>query len=234
MDDLKRFLRDWLKKINEYNHDIADDKKIILDKRQFCEEDSGDYGLNDDFLDKCESATYCFIGDNPGENEKNQGEYFYYETNEKERDNRCAGSKIKKLVDTLVGKEVIYFNKCLIYTPRTKDLKRVDIEKTKGVVCEFIRWLSGINEDIIFVFFGVNEKFKSIYKELTQDVGRRSIITFHPCGSKYDKEDLSKKLLEREIVKVKFDDVSCFFGVKEDNDDDPPDDSNGLSPILMV
>jgi ATP-dependent Clp protease ATP-binding subunit ClpC len=45
---------------------------------------------------------------------------------------------------------------------------------------------------------------------------------------------LSKKILEREILKVKFDDVSCFFSVKEDNDDDTTDDSNGLSPILMV
>ena len=86
---------------------------------------------------------------------------------------------------------------------------------------------------MIFVFFGVSEKFKGIYKKLTREVGRRSIITFHPCSSKYDKEDLSKKILEKEIVKVKFNE-SFYFCSEEEDDDGNTDDSSGLLPILVV
>lgn len=231
MERFERFLRNWVNKINSYNRGCIDVKKIILDVRLFDKNEQEDYELKEGSVGKLTSAKFCFIGDNPGNNERDNGEYFYYEIDEEKRDERCAGSKVKKLVDTLFDNDVIYFNKCLIHTSRTKELKVGDVKKTKEYVCDFINHLAENNHDICFVFFGVSSKFKCIYENLAEIVGKRSIITFHPCSSKYNIEDLSKKLNKGTVFKVKFENPALFCAERENDDGE---DDGELPPPSIV
>lgn len=221
-NDFYNELNKWIESANEIN---ANDE-IILDKKLFkYDTDTKKYSLETNAICEIKKAKFCFIGDNPGENEKKHREYFYASF-----DKRTAGCKIKEMLKKTCDVDYIFFNKCLISTPRTINLKRKDIAKTEELVVTFLTIVKKYNPDLQFVFFGVDKKFKSLYSKLGKKMLENSFLSYHPCSSKFSKDlnGIINEVPENTFAK-KFPELFIAIYKDKSNGDDDSDGESSKS-----
>ena len=219
LEELKAFLDDWVKRINELIKLPTDTPHAILDNELFSFDNKSGYSIKDDAVEKLLNAKICFVGDNPGDKEAEHLRYFYYEIDDNQRDERRAGSKIHKILEQIGREKVLLFNKCLIHTHSTRDLKAKEINSTANIVVDFLNNLSAANKEILFLFFGVNKKFSKIYSRLSKDPASKSVIYYHPCSSKYSENQLLAKVKEGKLIELNLNTQKHFFKLSDDEDD---------------
>ena len=199
-------------RINEKKRFEQCSDMVILDKRYFnYNEETHEYSVTDNGIELLLNANVCVIGDNPGKNEADNKEYFYYEKDDEKRDERTAGSKIHKAFEST--KDIVYFNKSLIYTDSTKNLKQEQIECSAPLVISFLFILCAFNKKIKLIFMGVDKRFKNLYKRLTIP-SSRTFLMYHPCSSKYSGDTL-KKIASLEGAKESLDFKKYGFVIRE-------------------
>lgn len=219
MEEFESFLNRWVDSINNRIELPTNTPHIILDNEVFSFDSQTGYSVKKDDVKRLLNTKICFIGDNPGDNESKNTCFFYYEPDDDKRDERRAGSKIHKLREQIGMENVFYFNKCLIHTKKTSDLKADQINSTSDDVVDFLNHISDINKDIIFLFFGVNKKFSKIYSQLNRYVVSKSVLYYHPCSSKYSETQLLEKFREGKLIELNLNSEKHFFKVFGDEDD---------------
>lgn len=173
-EDFIKFLKDWISKVNKFNQNNPENT-IILDEDYFSCNEKGEYKMKEEATNAWEDPAFLFIGDNPGKREKENKHYFYFDFKCKNQSEcRTAGYKFHKLLEKLDvdEKKTIKFNKCLISTGSTKNLKTNQIRACSPLVCGFICSFHKSYPDAFILFSGVagikskNSKFKEVYKQL--------------------------------------------------------------------
>ena len=239
MDEFYKWLHEWVESINIFNECKRqnNEKEAILDSRIFSyDEETLRYSVTLDGLKDLSNAKVCLIGDNPGALERENKVYFYYETNETMRDERRAGSKVKQTLELLAMNEIIYFNKCLISTDHTFELKAPQINDTMEFVTNFIEKISEENKQIIFVFLGKSKKFKKLFKHIKSGIIAQSICSYHPCSSKFNRyvlaDSIKDKLIEKAEMFLEECDCEIIVEATDNDSDDGEDFGTSPSPVI--
>ena len=236
-DDFLEFLKDWIEKVNKKNNGLDSQSQdfILLDKNYFiCE--AGKYSIVFENIQKWKNAKMLFVADNPGEEERRNFEYLFYDCNNRDDGYyRRAGYKFYNFLNNLnLDKtEVVKFNKCLISTPRTSDLTDSQIEITNSLVCSFIQNYHKAFPNTLILFSGVNgirqgkTKFKFLYDELGNEFLKDFNIGFmgHISRKKFPKEYLenqdNNKLSFEKLKDISEQYKAWLFELKQNADLDP-------------
>lgn len=183
-DEFIECLKRWVDEVNEANKGkgrIHPDF-LVLDKNYFDFNNANNqYSVNKDKIEDWKKAKLLFVGDNPGIKEKENLEYFYYNPEHKvEGYWRSTGYKFKRFIDqfNISMDEVIKFNKCLVSTGSTVDLKGKDLHL--GLNISFIRLIHECFPDVFILFSGIagikngNSIFSSFYRDLSSVINEES------------------------------------------------------------
>ena len=250
-DDFLEELRKWLQSINDSKK--VDD--IILDGKYFSyDKSTNSYSINEENIEQFKDVDYLFVGDNPGENEKDHRAFFYVELTDGwiEKHKSTAGYKFYKFTKRLSEddkKRIMTFNKCLFFTTETDDLEQTQVNDSEIFVVSFFDIFKKYNANLKIVFMGLTEKiFDSIYKKVYRS-NKDIIVTPHPRFSlyKYDGTEIIKKenikldnfyqLWENVNLLKNFIDnsppESTLDGGNLINNDDEDDDGDASSPCVV-
>ena len=152
---------------------------------------------------------FIFVGDNPGDHEKEDGVYF--------SSNGKSGSMLSEFIKylELEDKKCLYLNKSLITTHETKDLfKYYSNDKTQEKVAELINETLKNNKKVYVCLFGVeyyNKEnagiFSRFYKKLEMFKYKKRIGLFNHISrrypiSLYEQDIIKKKNLEEFKTKI--------------------------------
>ena len=199
-----KFLKTWIGEINDKNNGLKreDPDFILLDKNYFVYE-NGAYSIINEAIRKWKNAKILFIADNPGDEEKNNFEYLYYDCNNRDTGYyRRAGYKFYNFTQNLKlsVSEIVKFNKCLISTSQTKNLTIAQLHRTNALVSSFIKEFHEAFPDVLILFSGVNgirqgkTIFKPLYDKLGNEFLKDSNVGFmgHISRKKFPNEYLNK------------------------------------------
>ncbi len=184
-DDFLEFLKKWVSEINEFNNREKGDF-FLLDKDYFdFDKDKHAYSINETAIESWKIAKLIFIADNPGTKEKEHFTYLYYDKNDEYIGFfRSAGYKYHNFLRKIDIKETesVKFNKCLISTSKTSDLRKEQISTSKKIVKDFLTNFVLFNDKVFVLFSGItgihkgNSKFSELYDEL------KNVINAENCG----------------------------------------------------
>ncbi|MDD6802472.1 MAG: hypothetical protein PUE65_07985 [Mollicutes bacterium] len=210
LEDFINFLKDWVSRINDLNRSKTENK-IILDEDYFTN-DKGRYEVNEGAIEAWKESKILFIGDNPGKRERKNEHYFFFDSkNAAMSEYRTAGYKYHNFLKILGVDECegVKFNKCLISTDSTKELKKEQIDDCSFLVCSFIRFFHKYSPNTFILFSGIagiengKSKFELLYKEL-KDIIDQDYVGFmgHITRRKFPKDICSLEINNLEDLKI--------------------------------
>ena len=214
-EDFIEFLKNWISRVNKFNQDNPENT-IILDEDYFSCNERG-YKIKEDAINVWDNPALLFIGDNPGKREKENKHYFHFDAKCKNQSEcRTAGYKFHKLLEKLGvdEKKTIKFNKCLISTGSTKDLKIEQISACSVLVCDFICSFHARYPGAFIIFSGIagikskNSKFKEVYGQLN-DLLKQKCSGFmgHISRRKFSKAACQTSIKNLDDLKS----FSCYY-----------------------
>ncbi len=203
-------------KINEILQSIVElgSRGYVISKQLF--------DLNDDkdLKEKIKTYKYVFVADNPGQKEKNNGDYLS-SGNTKLNFDIFLSEHLK-----LERKDCLILNKSLFQTKSTKDLAlQRDNDESQTLIAELILAILDINESCYIVLLGWTDYFKvddgaifhrfyTSIKKVESNYKKQNFFLAYPHPSR--RQLLTKAELEK-LKKSSIDEIEFFryFGHKQ-------------------